>query len=626
MSKSEEIRATELVIANIELDFQNKEKEKRAAELVIANIELAYQNEEKEKRAAELVIANIELAFQNEEKEKRAAELIIANEELAFQNNVKEKRAAELIIANKELAFQNREKEKRASELIIANEELAYQNNVKEKRAAELVVANEELAYQNEEKENRAAELVIANEELAYQNEVKERRASELIIANKELAFQNEEKEKRAAELVIANKELAFQNEEKEKRAAELIIANEELAFQNKVKEKRAAELIIAKERAEESDRLKSAFLANMSHEIRTPMNGILDFAGLLTTPNLTGEKQQEYIRIIENSGKRMLNIINDIVSISKIESGILDVNISESNLNEQMEYIHNFFKSETDKKGIQFISNNSLSKNDVVIKTDKEKLYAILTNLVKNAIKFTNEGSIEFGCKKNGKFLEFYVKDSGVGIRHEQKTLIFERFRQGSESLSRNYEGAGLGLSISKAYVELLGGKIWVESEEEKGSNFSFTIPYIIKKTENIVMGDFGNIEEKNQTNNLKILITEDDEITEKLIAIQVEKYSKEVLIARSGLEAVQICRDNPDIDLILMDIKMPKMNGYEATKQIRLFNKKVIIVAQTAYALLGDKEKSIETGFNDYISKPFKNVTFTELMEKHFKNTKKN
>ena len=606
MFKSEEIKAAELVIANIELDFQNEEKEKRAAELIIANIELAFQNEEKEKRAAELVIANKELAFQNEEKEKRAAELIIANEELAFQNKVKEKRAAELVIANKELAFQNREKEKRASELIIANEELAFQNNVKEKRAAELVIANEELAYQNEEKENRAAELVIANEELAFQNEVKEKRAAELVIANKELAFQNKEKEKRAAELVIANGELIFQNNEKEKRAAELIVA---------------------KERAEESDRLKSAFLANMSHEIRTPMNGILGFAGLLKTPNLTGEKQQEYIRIIENSGKRMLNIINDIISISKIESGILEVNISETNINDQIDYILNFFLSETENKGILLFSKNSLSANDVIIKTDKEKLYAILTNLVKNAIKFTKEGSIEFGYAKKGKFIEFFVKDTGVGISQEQKKLIFERFRQGSESLSRNYEGAGLGLSISKAYVELLGGNIWVESITGKGSTFYFTIPFISEqRLLTVVEKSAVILDEKNQTKNLKILITEDDETTEKLISIQIKKYSKEVLIARNGKEAVKICRNNPDIDLILMDIKMPEMNGYEATKLIRGFNKKVIIVAQSAYAFMGDKEKSIETGFNDYISKPFKNVTFTELMEKHFKNTKKN
>jgi DNA-binding response OmpR family regulator/signal transduction histidine kinase len=245
-SKEKEKRADELIIVNLQLATQSKEKERRAAELIIANKELAFQNYEKERRASELITANKELAFQNNEKENRAAELIVANKELAFQNNEKENRASELVIANKELAFQNDEKEKRAAELIIANKELAFQNDEKENRAAELIIANKELAFQNDEKENRAAELIIANRELAFQNDEKEKRAAELNIANRELAFQNEEKEKRAAELVVANKELVFQNKEKEKRAAELIIANKELVFQNDEKEKRAAELIIA--------------------------------------------------------------------------------------------------------------------------------------------------------------------------------------------------------------------------------------------------------------------------------------------------------------------------------------------------------------------------------------------
>jgi len=234
-----EQKANELIIANKELAFQDREKGKRADELIIANKELVFQNEEKEKRAAELIIANKELVFQNEEKEKRAAELIIANKELVFQNEEKEKRAAELIIANKELVFQNEEKEKRAAELIIANKELVFQNEEKEKRANELVIAGKELAFQDQEKGKRADELIIANKELVFQNEEKEKRAAELIIANKELVFQNEEKEKRAAELFIANKELLFQTGEKEKRAAELVIADIELDFQNKEKEKR---------------------------------------------------------------------------------------------------------------------------------------------------------------------------------------------------------------------------------------------------------------------------------------------------------------------------------------------------------------------------------------------------
>jgi signal transduction histidine kinase len=239
-------------------------------------------------------------------------------------------------------------------------------------------------------------------------------------------------------------------------------------------------ELKKAKEKAELSDKLKSAFLANMSHEIRTPMNGILGFAELLKRPQLTGEKQKEYVTIIERSGARMLNLLNDIISISKIESGQTDVLLEVSNLNAFLKETALFFQPEADKKGIQIRMLTSLSDPDVTIKTDWVKVNAIITNLVKNAIKFTHEGEIEVAYSKKGKFLEFYVKDTGEGISQEKKGIIFERFRQGSESHSRNYEGAGLGLSISKAYVSILGGDIWVESAVGKGSSFFFTIPYL--------------------------------------------------------------------------------------------------------------------------------------------------
>jgi PAS domain S-box-containing protein len=238
-------------------------------------------------------------------------------------------------------------------------------------------------------------------------------------------------------------------------------------------------ELIKAKEKAEESDRLKSAFLANMSHEIRTPMNGILGFAELLKEPNLTSDDQQDFIQIIQVSGARMLNTINNIVDISKIESGLTNVDIKETNINERMEFIYKFFKPEVEIKGLQFLFKSSLPAKEAIIKSDNEKVYGILTNLVKNAIKFTYEGSIEFGYEKKGEYLEFFVKDTGVGIPQNQQQIIFERFRQGSDSLTRRYEGSGLGLSISKSYVEMLGGKIWVESAEGKGSTFYFTIPY---------------------------------------------------------------------------------------------------------------------------------------------------
>lgn len=238
------------------------------------------------------------------------------------------------------------------------------------------------------------------------------------------------------------------------------------------------AELNKAKEKAEESDRLKSAFLANMSHEVRTPMNGILGFAGLLKDQELNGEQQKHYIQIIEKSGIRMLNIINDIIDISKIEAGQMTVSYRETNVNEQITFIYEFFKPEITQKQVGFVLNKGLQNAEVNINTDKEKLYAVLTNLVKNAIKFTDTGLIELGYIKKGNFLEFYVKDTGKGIDAEHKKLIFERFRQGNESNTRNYEGAGLGLSISKAYVEMLGGTMWVESEVHKGSTFYFTLP----------------------------------------------------------------------------------------------------------------------------------------------------
>ena len=279
-------------------------------------------------------------------------------------------------------------------------------------------------------------------------------------------------------------KELAFQNEEKEKRASELMIANKELAFQNEEKEKRASELLIAKERAEESDKLKSAFLANMSHEIRTPMNGILGFADLLKEPNLTGEMQQKYIEIIEKSGLRMLNIINNIVDISKIEAGMMNPCFKNLNVNEKIEFIYHFFIPETERKGIKLYINKTLPTKDAIIKSDGEKLFSILTNLVKNAIKYTQKGLIEIGYfLKNDKEpaeLEFYVKDTGIGIPEDRQNAIFGSFIQADISDIKAHQGAGLGLSISKAYVEMLNGKIWLESEVDKGSVFYFTLPYI--------------------------------------------------------------------------------------------------------------------------------------------------
>jgi len=365
--------------------------------------------------------------------------------------------------------------------------------------------------------------------------------------------------------------------------------------------------LFEAKEKAEESDRLKSAFLANMSHEIRTPMNGILGFASLLNRPNLSGESQKMYIKLIEKSGIRMLEIINNIISISKIESGLLEVNNIEFNINEQQENLYTFFKPEVEAKKIDFSFKSSLSLKHSIINTDKDKFLSILTNLIKNAIKYTEKGSIEFGYNLKGKFLEFYIKDTGIGIKSNRQEVVFERFIQADIEDKMAVQGAGLGLAISKAYVEILGGKIWVESEIGKGSAFYFTIPYntlsVNKTDKNNVIPD-GEI--KNKIKRLNILLVEDDKISRLLINAMFERTNCNILQAKNGLEAIELCKKRSDIDLILMDIRMPEMDGYEATRKIREFNKDVIIIAQTAFALSGDKEKSIKAGCNEYITKP--------------------
>ncbi len=380
-------------------------------------------------------------------------------------------------------------------------------------------------------------------------------------------------------------------------------------------------EFLRLKRKAVNSDRLKSAFLANMSHEIRTPMNGILGFSDLLKNPNLTGEIKEEYIEIIEKSGYRMLGVINDIVDMSKLEAGLVQLDFKESNITKQLEYVYKFFKPEVEAKGLTLSCENLDAEEQIIIKTDREKLFAILINLVKNAIKYSKQGTIKFGYNLKGDFVNFYVQDTGIGVAKDRQQAIFERFVQADIEDVAARQGAGLGLSITKSYVELLGGEIWLESEVGQGSRFNFTLPYdsIFKETK---INNKDMLDKATLSNlKLNILIVEDDEISEALLCITVNDFCKEPLIARTGAEAVELCNQNPDLDLVLMDIKLPIFSGYEATRRIREFNKEVVIIAQTAYGLSSDQEKAIEIGCNDYISKPIDRAKLVALIEKHLR-----
>ena len=379
-----------------------------------------------------------------------------------------------------------------------------------------------------------------------------------------------------------------------------------------------------ALKKAKESDHLKSAFLANMSHEIRTPMNGIMGFARLLRNKDISGEKQEQYLDVIEKSSERMLNIINDLIDISKIESGQMELHSQKFSINEMITFIQNFFDPECNSKGIELIASSSLPPEEAIIVSDKNKLEAIMINLLKNAIKFTHHGHIKFGYEQYEDVLMFYVEDTGIGIPENKQKQIFDRFIQADSSMTKPYEGAGLGLSISKAFVEMLGGTLELRSKVNSGSRFYFSIPFI--KFNNGDAQSFSSDEKEPDKpfnlskHNLKVIIAEDDEPSFLYLNILMQPFCRTIIHARNGAECVELCKKHKDVDLILMDVKMPIMGGYDATKAIRVFNRDVIIFAQTAYALSDDQNKILESGCNDYISKPIQESNLGALIDKYF------
>ncbi len=387
-------------------------------------------------------------------------------------------------------------------------------------------------------------------------------------------------------------------------------------------KKKYELELLKAKEKAEESDRLKSAFLANMSHEIRTPMNGILGFAELLKDPKLNGEDQQEYIKVIEQSGHRMLEIINDIVDISKIESGQIELRPEETELNSLLHHLYTFFKPEADNKGLHLSLVTEPANKNLVLITDRVKLGQILSNLVKNAIKFTPSGYIEFGFRKKNEGIEFFVKDTGTGIKPDLHDKVFKRFVQGDNSISRNYEGAGLGLSIAKAYVELLGGKIKLESEVGKGSRFFFSLnpqPSLNKA----ITAINGISTYAPKLSSLNILVAEDDEFNLGYLQKVLQKENIMTHLAQNGAEAIDIIEKNPVIDMVLMDLKMPLINGFEATKAIKSMRPDLPVIIQSAFISPEDRQKAKEAGCDHYLIKPIKSADLINAINKCLKFT---
>jgi PAS domain S-box-containing protein len=371
-------------------------------------------------------------------------------------------------------------------------------------------------------------------------------------------------------------------------------------------------ELIAARDKAEQADRLKSAFLANMSHEIRTPLNGILGFTSILKMDQTITEKNRSYLDIIDESGNQLLKLINDIIDISKIEAGQLQIVEKEFPLNYLLTELYNFFESYigTYKNAkLELKLHKGLTDTQSFLISDEYRLRQVLTNLIGNAIKFTNTGTVDFGyAVGDDNMLEFFVTDTGLGIAAEQIDVIFERFRQGDEGIGRKYGGTGLGLAITRELVELMGGTIWFNSSPNKGSEFYFTIPMktsgqekILEKAPVIASDTF---DWKGKT----ILIAEDVDASFLFLSILLKKTNITILHARDGKEVMDIMHKNSQVDLLLLDIQLPIITGYEVARQLRKVLPDLPIIAQTANAFEEDKGKCIDAGCNNYLAKPIK------------------
>jgi signal transduction histidine kinase len=398
---------------------------------------------------------------------------------------------------------------------------------------------------------------------------------------------------------------------------------NEEVEYLNlnleKAVEKRTIELVEAKNKAEQSDKLKSAFLASMSHEIRTPMNAIIGFAQVLEQSD-DDEERTECVEVIKSNGSHLLALLDDIMDISKIEAGVLELHETEFSLNELMNEIYKVMEVDENVKSkeLKIIIKNTLGDGDSIIVADQKRLKQILINLAFNAGKFTDTGFIEIGYQLIQDDLYFYVKDTGRGIELEKQAYIFERFMQGNLDHQPEKEGSGLGLAISKSLTKLFKGDIWVESEIGKGSIFYFNLPFIKGSKSTLKIEKINSeIMEYNWKNKV-ILIAEDVATNYLLVKKSLRKTEVELIWAKNGQEAVDEIKNNQSIDLVLMDIRMPIMNGLEATRQIKEIYPEMPIIAQTAYAMDGDRERSLQAGCDEYIAKPINLKEFIELIAK--------
>mgnify|MGYP006279051207 CR=1 FL=1 len=372
--------------------------------------------------------------------------------------------------------------------------------------------------------------------------------------------------------------------------------------------------LLKAKQKAEEADRLKTAFIANMSHEIRTPMNAVLGFAEFLTDPGLSRSDLKDFVKIIQENGSALINLIDDIMDVSRIESGDLKLEFQEYEMNEVLRNIYNTIIPHFKPRSSSAVDTRLIlpEKNaEIILKTDVQRLRQILYNLISNAFKYTEQGIIEVGYEllPDAKF-RIYVKDSGIGVEPEKQELIFERFRRADESTTRKYSGTGIGLTIAKKLMEMLHGKIWVESAAGRGSVFYCEFPSVKLQKENEAMQKTGSAFGKgiNDLSGKTILVAEDYESNYYFLEAVLKNAHAEVIWCKNGQETLDALGNGHQVDMVLMDVQMPVMSGNEALKLIRRSGNNIPVIAQTAYATSKEMQECMKAGYNDYITKPIR------------------
>jgi len=634
MTKLKKSEKDELLIALKELALEKQEKNKLASELIIARKELAFQKIEKGNRAAELGIANIELAFQDEEKGKRAAELGIANKELVFQDEEKGKRAAELSIANKEIVFQNKEKEKRE----IAKKELeAYSNSAKlaSQYSRSLIEAshdplvtisiegkitdmNEALAnitgltrekltgtdffdyFTEPQKAREVYQEVFAKGFVTdYPLTIMDHKLTDVLFNG---SVYKDEHGKVLGAVVVARDITEQKRNEKE-----LIEAKVFAELATLIAEEAQSKAESATRIAEDAVKAKQQFLSNMSHEIRTPMNAIIGFTKVLLKTDLSA-KQKEYLTAIKLSGDSLIVLINDILDLAKVDAGKMTFEETPFKMALSISAMLHLFETKIQEKNLELVKEYDHRIPGVLL-GDPVRLHQIILNLVSNAVKFTTRGKISVSVHlidedEEKVTIEFAVTDTGIGIPEDKIEKIFENFQQASSRTSRLYGGTGLGLSIVKQLIEPQGGSIHVKSKIDEGSVFSFILNF--KKTNAEVEAEAEILELDTEIKNIKVLVVEDIALNQLLMKTLLDDFGFEQDIVANGKIAIEKLRTK-SYDIVLMDLQMPEMNGFDATEYIRkTLNSQIPIIALTADVTTVDVAKCKAVGMNDYIAKP--------------------